>query len=119
MTTRQEKVKELLKAEVSEILTRQLKDPRLGFITITDADISADMRHAKIYVSILGTDQEKEQNMGVLRKAEHFVRQNLAGRLRMKTLPEIEFKLDTSVDHGVRILELLEQIKQDEQNRDA
>ena len=114
MTTRQAKIVELLKEEISEILRRELKDPRLGFVTITDAEISPDLRHAKVFVSVLGTDQERQENMALLKKAERFIRQAMAKRLSMKVLPEIHFFLDTSVDHGVRIFELLDQIKRDE-----
>jgi ribosome-binding factor A len=114
MTTRQEKVNELLREEVSYILRREFKDPRLGFVTVTGAEISADMRHAKIFVSIMGSEEEKQRNMAVLKGAESFTRQALAKRLKMRVLPQIEFRLDSSVEHGVRIFELLEQVKREE-----
>lgn len=117
MTTRQEKVQHVLKEEISEILRREMKDPRLGFITVTDAEVSADMRHAKIFVSVMGSPEERETNMAVLKRSERFVRQVLGRRLNMKVLPEIEFRLDTSVDQGVRMLELLEQIRRDEEDK--
>ncbi len=114
MTQRQQKLRELLKEQVSEILHRELKDPRLGFVTVTDAEITADLRYAKVFVSIMGTDDERESSMAVLKNSQRFVRQAFAKRVSMKVLPEIEFRLDTSVDHGVRILELLEQIKRED-----
>ncbi|MCX8053525.1 MAG: 30S ribosome-binding factor RbfA [Armatimonadetes bacterium] len=117
MTTRQERLQELLREEMSDILRREFKDPRLGFITVTGAEITADLRHAKVFVSIMGPDEEKAQNMMVLKKAEHFARQALGRRVKMKILPEIEFRLDTSVDHSVRVLELLEQIRRDEEDK--
>ena len=115
MTTRQEKLQELLREEMSDILRREFKDPRLGFITIIGAEITPDLRYAKVFVSIMGSDEEKAQNMAVLKNAERFARQALGRRVKIKVLPEIEFRLDTSVDQGVRMLELLEQIKHDEQ----
>ena len=115
MTTRQDRISHLLTEAVSEIIQRELKDPRLGFITVTDAEITADLRHAKVFVSVMGSEEQRAESMGVLRRAEHFVRQVLGKRWTMKVLPEIKFELDTSVDHGIRILELLEQIKQDEE----
>jgi ribosome-binding factor A len=111
MTQRQEKLREVLKEEISDILRREIKDPRLGFFTITDAEITTDLRHAKVFVSILGTEEERKTSIAVLKKAEHFVRQEFGKRVRMKVLPEINFYLDESVDHGVRIFTLLEQIK--------
>ncbi|MGC8861496.1 MAG: 30S ribosome-binding factor RbfA, partial [Armatimonadota bacterium] len=100
-------------------LRREFKDPRLGFITVTGTEITADLRHAKVFISIMGTEEEKARNMAVLKHAEHFARQALGRRVKMKILPEIDFRLDTSVDHGVRVLELLEQVKRDEQDRPA
>jgi len=117
MTTRQEKIKGLLKEEISDILRREIKDPRLGFFTVTDAEISPDLRHAKIFVSIMGSEDERKQSMAVLKHAERFVRQELGKRIRMKVLPEIDFRVDESVDHGIRILELLEEIKRDDEER--
>ena len=114
MSTRTEKLRQLLKEEVSDILRREIKDPRLGFFTIIDAEITSDLQHAKIFVSILGTEEERKQSMDVLKHAQHFVRQEFGKRVRMKTLPDIQFKLDETVDKGVRILELLEEIKRDE-----
>lgn len=113
MTTRQEKIQGLLKEEISDILRREFKDPRLGFVTVTDAEITSDLRHARVFVSVLGTDEERSANMAILKRAENFVRQALGKRIHMKTLPEIEFKLDTSADKGIRIFELLEEIKHD------
>jgi len=118
MTQRQEKMKELLKEEVSDILRREFKDPRLGFITIIDTDITSDLRHAKIYVSILGSEEERAANMAILVKSQHFVRQAFGRRVKMKVLPDIQFRMDTSVDKGIRLLELLEQVKQSENRED-
>lgn len=109
-------MRELLKEEVSDILRREMKDPRLGFITITDAEISPDMRHARVYVSVMGSEEERGENMALLKKAQHFVRQAFGKRVRMKTMPDIEFVLDTSVDRSIRLLELFEQIKRDEKS---
>ncbi len=116
MSTRQEKMQELLREEISDILLREFKDPRLGFITITGTEITSDMRHAKVYVSIMGTDEQRAENMAILKRAQHFTRQAFGRRVKMKVLPDIEFKLDTSVDKGIRMLELFEQIKHDEED---
>ncbi len=119
MSTRQEKLNELLREEVSYILRREFKDPRLGFVTVTGAEISPDMRHAKIFVSIMGSEEEKQRNMAVLKNAESFARQALAKRVKMRILPQIEFRLDSSVERGVRIFELLEQVKREEGKKEG
>ncbi len=119
MSTRTEKLRQLLKEEVSDILRREIKDPRLGFFTVIDAEITSDLQHAKVFVSILGTEEERKQSMEVLKHAQHFVRQEFGKRVRMKTLPDIQFRLDDTVDRGVRILELLEEIKRDEPDQQA
>ncbi len=114
MTTRQEKIQRLLKTEVSDILRREVKDPRLGFVTVTDAEVTVDLKHARIFVSVMGSPEEREINMAVLNGSAGFVRQELGKRLHIKVLPEVEFRLDTSIDRGMRLLELLEQIRRDE-----
>lgn len=117
MTTRQNKLRELLKEEVSDILRREIKDPRLGFFTVMDAEITSDLRHAKVFVSIMGSEEERKQSMEVLKHAQHFVRQEFGKRVRMKVLPDIQFLHDESVDRGMRIFELLEEIKRDDEKR--
>ena len=107
----------MLREQIAEILLRELKDSRLGFVTITDSEVTRDLRHAKVFVSILGSEQDRQQNMAILKKAEKFIRVALSRRLSMKVLPEIHFELDTSVDRGVRIFELLEQIKRDDEEK--
>ena len=115
MSTRQDKIQALLKEEISNILRREFADPRLGFVTITDVEVSPDISFAKVFVSIFGKDEEKETNLAVLKHAKSYIRQLLSKRIRMRTVPEIDFRLDTSIDHGMKITELLEQIKHDEQ----
>ncbi len=114
MSTRTEKLRQLLKEEISDILRREIKDPRLGFFTVIDAEITTDLQHAKIFVSIMGTEEQRKESMEVLKHAQHFVRQEFGKRVRMKTLPDIQFKLDDTAEKGVRILELLEEIKRNE-----
>lgn len=115
MTTRQERVNELLKEEISDIVRREIKDPRIGFITITGADVTKDLRHANVYVSVLGDDQQKSESLAILQRAAGFIRGEIGRRVHIKIVPEINFKLDTAVEHGVRIFELLQQVKTDEQ----
>lgn len=114
MTTRQERINGLLKTEISDIIMREIKDPRVGFVTITGADVSRDLRHAKVYVSVYGDEKQKEESLAVLQKAAGYIRGEFGRRAFLKIIPEISFKLDTAVEHGARIFELLQQVKPSE-----
>lgn len=111
MTTRQEKVNELLKVEISDIMLREMKDPRLGFVTITDVEVTKDLRHATVYISVLGEEKDKETSLAVLQRAAGYIRGEFGRRVHMKVIPEISFRMDTAVERGARIFELLQQVK--------
>jgi ribosome-binding factor A len=112
--TRRERVEELIVREVSDILRRHVNDPRIGFVTVTDAEISPDLRHARVFVSILGSEEQQAEAMKGLQSAARFIRGELGKRVEMRETPQLTFKIDTSIAHGARIFELLEQVKQDE-----
>jgi ribosome-binding factor A len=114
VTQRQEKVEELLKIEISDIIQRELKDPRAGFITITDVEISPDLRHARVFFSVLGDEAAQQASMKALKSAAGFIRRELGRRVRMRVTPEVEFRVDESIERGARIFEILQQIKKDE-----
>lgn len=114
MSTRQERVQELLKVEISDIIRRDLKDPRLGFITITGAEVSKDMRHAKIFISVMGDENQKAESLGVLQRASGHIRSEFGHRASMKMIPEISFRMDSAVEHGMHIFELLQKVKTDD-----
>jgi ribosome-binding factor A len=115
MSTRQERIRELLKVEISDIIRRHIKDPRLGFVTVTDAEITKDLRHAKVYISVLGDEKQKEESFAVLQRAAGFIRSEFGHRAVMKTIPEISFRMDAAVEHGFRIFELLQQVKREDE----
>ena len=115
MTTRQERINEMLKIEISEIILRELRDPRLGFITITGAEVTKDLRHAKVFISVMGDENQQKETLMVLKKASGFIRSEFGKRATMKMIPEISFRMDSGVQHGMRIFELLQQVKSDEQ----
>ncbi len=108
---RAERVGELLKEVVSELLQREVKDPRIGFVTVTDVEVSGDLRHAKIFISILGEDEEKEKTLEGLNQARGFIRKELGHRLRLRHVPEILFRYDSSVKRGIKISQLLRKVK--------
>jgi len=94
------------------MLTRNIKDRRIGFVTVMGVDLSPDLRHAKVFVSAMGTDRQKKESMEALDHASGWIRHELGQRIRMKFLPEIVFRPDTSMDHGERIDQLLEDIRE-------
>ncbi len=104
---RRDRVQETMRTELSEIIKRDLKDPRLGFVTITDVELSNDMSHAKVFVSIYGSEEEKRLSMQALESAKGFIRTNLGQRVRLRIVPELVFKEDNSIERGTRILELI------------
>ncbi len=113
-THRQEKLGELIAAEISELIRTRLKDPRVGFASITHVEVSGDLRHAKVFVSVMGSAEEQVETMKGLKHATSFLRHELASRLVLRFMPELTFKLDTSIAEGARILDLIQQIEKEE-----
>ena len=111
---RQEKLGELIAVELSDLLRTRVKDPRVGFASITHVDVSGDLRHARIHISVLGTEEEQAATIRALKHATGFLRHELASRLVLGYMPELVFKLDTSIEQGSRILELIRQIENEE-----
>ena len=111
---RQEKLGELNAAELSEILRTRVKDPRVGFASITRVEVSGDLRHAKVFVSFMGSEIVQNATIQALIHATGFLRSELASRITLRYMPELAFKLDTSIEQGSRILELIRKIEQEE-----
>ncbi len=107
---RQEKLGELIAVELSDLLRTRVKDPRVGFVSITRVEVSGDYRHAKIYTSVMGNKDEQNGTMRALQHATGFLRHELAGRLDLRYTPEIVFKLDHSIEEGARILDLIKEV---------
>ena len=108
---RLDRVNQLLKEEVSHLLQRELKDPRLGFVTITDVAVSKDLRTAKVYVSVLGSDEQWRTSFEALESARGFMRNWLAPRLRMRAVPHLSFHPDRSMAHAAHIQSVLEGLR--------
>ncbi len=109
------RVAELIKREVSQMLLSGIKDDRVGsgMVSITDVDVSGDLQHAKIFVSIYGSSEAKAETMAGLKSATGFVRSELGQRLRLRRTPEVVFLEDNSLERGDRILSLLNKISQE------
>lgn len=112
---RQEKLGEQIAIEVSDLLRTRVKDPRVGFASITHVEVSGDLRHAKIFVSVMGEDEDKKATIRALHHATGFIRHELAGRLTVRFMPEIVFKLDNSIEQGSRILSMIREMEMEQQ----
>jgi len=110
---RQEKLGELFALELSELLRTRVKDPRVGFASITHVEVSGDLRHAKIFVSVMGSPEEQVATIRTLKHAAGFLRHELAGRITLRYMPELAFKLDNSIAEGAHVLELIQQFEQE------
>ncbi len=111
MSERTARVDELLREEISAIVAREVDDPRVGFVTITGVEVTPDLRHATVWVSIIGPEQERRQSMRALSGAMPFVRGRL-GRLRLKRIPELHAREDDTSQRGTRILRILDELEQ-------
>lgn len=108
------RVAELIKREVSQMLLNGIKDDRVGtgMVSVTDVDVSGDLQHAKIFVSIYGTKEAKAETMAGLKSATGYVRSELGARVRLRRTPEVLFVEDSSIERGTKVLSLLNQLEQ-------
>ena len=104
---RPERLAEQIKEEVSLIIAGEVEDPRVGFVTVTEARVTPDLKHAKIYVSVLGTEEEIKASLAALKHASGFIRTQLGPALRMKRTPELHFVHDATIETAARIEQLL------------
>jgi ribosome-binding factor A len=111
---RLDRVNQLIKEEVSLLLQRELKDPRLGFVTVTEVDTTKDLRQAKVYVSVLGGDEQWRASMTALTSARGFMRNWLRQHLDLRVTPELVFRPDRSMEHAARIQALLRDLHPEE-----
>lgn len=112
---RSEKVADLIHKEISEMLVKTIKDPRIGFVTITRVEASEDCRSAKVYFSMTGTREDRERSMKGLSSAKGYVRKELGRRIRLRYTPEIIFKFDPSIEYAIHIGEVIRHLKKDEE----
>lgn len=110
---RLDRVNQLIREEISHLLQRELKDPRLGFVTVTEVDVAKDLRTAKVYVSVLGTEQQWRDSLQALGSARGFIRSWLAPRLRLRAVPDLTFHPDRSMAHAAHIQALLERLREE------
>jgi ribosome-binding factor A len=113
MSERMRRVNESVRQVLSEAVG-ELKDPRIGFVTVTGVQTSSDLRHARVYVSVLGTDRKREQTLAGLNAAHAVLQTQLARELRMKRTPQLAFEYDPSVERGVRMTKLIDELARDD-----
>ena len=111
---RHDRLADQIRTEVAEIIEGELKDPRIGFVTVTRVDLSADRSHARVLVSVLGDDEARGQSLAGLASAVGYVRHEITQRLRLRRAPEVVFALDRGAEEAARIGQLLDKIKQGE-----
>ena len=105
------RVDEAMRAVLSDAIAADLKDPRVGFVTVTGVKTSPDLRHARVYVSVLGSQPEREQSIDGLRSAHGYLQRRVADELTLKHTPSLSFHYDESVDHGMRITTLVDRLE--------
>lgn len=110
MSTRTDRVSDLIKDEISRLLLREVRDPRVGFVTITGAAVSPDLKNVRVFVSILGEPEARQASIKALNSAAGFFRRTLFKNLRLRFAPAVRFQLDESLDQGDRIERVLRQI---------
>ncbi|HLH74199.1 MAG TPA: 30S ribosome-binding factor RbfA [Chloroflexota bacterium] len=113
------RLNEQVRSDIAELITREMKDPRLaGLVSVTSVELSPDLRNARVFISVLGSDLERKQTLQAIRSAAGFLRTQLAARMTTKRAPELHFLLDTSIERGERIMHLIHQIEKEPKGED-
>ena len=110
------RVGEMIRMAISEVVLHNLRDPRIGLVTITDVQMSPDLKKAKVFVSVLGDLEDRGQTLKGLNQATSHIRHQISSLLRLRNIPELDFQYDPSIEYGARIEELLEQTKESEKS---
>ncbi|MCM3572729.1 MULTISPECIES: 30S ribosome-binding factor RbfA [Mesobacillus] len=115
MGHRVNRVGEQMKKEIGDIISRKIKDPRVGFVTVTDVEVTGDLQQAKVYISVLGDEQQREDTLKGLAKAKGFIRTEIGQRIRLRKTPELIFEFDETMAYGNRINSLIHELQREEQ----
>lgn len=108
---RSERVADLIQREISDLLMRSIKDPRIGFVTVTRVSVSDDCRTARVYYSVVGTSEEREASLKGLESAKGFIRRELGKRVTLRYTPELFFQFDPSIEYAIHIEEVLRELR--------
>lgn len=115
MSYRSHRLSEELKNEISAIIAQEVKDPRVGFATVTEVEVTPDLRRARVLVSVLGSPQEKQETFEALVRATGYIRRLIGARIRLRHTPELSFAYDDSIEHGDKMMRLLDEIRNEAQ----
>lgn len=115
---RAQRVAETIHKEISSLLIKGLKDPRIGFVTITSVDVTSDLSQARVYYTLMGSQDARKETQAGLDSCSSYIRQQLGRQLHLRHIPEIRFEYDTSFDYGQKIEQLLRDVKPGEQQDD-
>jgi ribosome-binding factor A len=110
MTQRTDKIDELIRQEIGQALEREVTDPRIGFVTVTKVETQPDLSRARVWVSIIGTEAERKQALIALRGAMPFIRHGLGTKIRLRRIPELDVRLDDSIERGTRVLQIINEL---------
>jgi len=105
------RVAEQMKKEMTDIISQRIKDPRVGFVTVTGVEVTGDLQQATVYITVLGDDKKKADSLDGLNKAKGFIRTEIGQRIRLRKTPELSFKIDESIEYGNRINQLLHDLE--------
>lgn len=111
MTQRTDRIDQLLREEIGAILAKDVQDPRIGFVTVTDVETAPDLSNARVWVSVIGQPEEREQTIRALQRAMPFVRHELGSRIRLRRIPELHLREDDTAQRGTRVLQLLSELE--------
>ncbi|RPF55951.1 30S ribosome-binding factor RbfA [Aquisalibacillus elongatus] len=111
---RSNRVAEQMKKELGDILSRKIKDPRVGFVTVTDVQVSGDLQQAKVFISIFGDEEKKEETLIGLAKSKGFIRSEIGNRIRLRKVPELTFEIDETIEHGNKIERIIQDLNEDD-----
>jgi len=113
MNFRSDRLAEELKNEISSIISQEVRDPRVGFATITEVKVSSDRRYARVYLSVLGKPEERRETLSALDGAGNFIRRRIGARLKLRYTPQLTFTYDESVERGERMTQLFDDLKKE------
>ncbi|MFI5258032.1 MAG: 30S ribosome-binding factor RbfA [Candidatus Limnocylindrales bacterium] len=119
MTQRTDRIDELLRQEIGQALEREITDPRIGFVTVTDVETVPDLSRARVWVSIIGTAEQRKESLSALRRAMPFIRRGLGSKIRLRRIPELEVRLDDSIERGTRVLRIINELEAGKNPADA
>ena len=111
MSQRTDRIDELLRQEIGQALERELADPGIGFVTVTKVETSPDLAHARVWFSVIGPEQQRKETLAALRRAMPYVRHGLGSKIRLRRIPELEVRLDDSLERGTRVLQILNELE--------